>query len=455
MTEFPELPHGFVFGTATAAYQVEGAVEADGRGRSVWDTFCAQPGNIKDGETGEVACDHYHRHAEDVALMRDLGMDAYRFSLSWPRIQPEGTGAVNPAGLDFYDRLVDELLAAGISPVVTVYHWDLPQPLQDAGGWQSRATAQHLADYAAIVGARLGDRVRMWVPVNEPVVVAMFGYALGVHAPGLQLGARALPVAHHLLLGHGLATQALRAAGCHTIGTASNHAPTWPASDSTEDRAAAALYDTAYNWLFADPVLCGSYPDHFAEAMPGPVADDLHVISTPLDFYGINYYQPTVIGAPGATPAQSSPLAALPLPDGLPFEPRPLSGHPTTDFGWAVAPEGLTEVLQTFRDRYAGQLPPLYVTESGCAVHDVVGADGQVHDPRRTAYHRDHLRAVAAAIADGVDVRGYFVWSTMDNFEWAEGYRQRFGLVHVDFATLRRTPKDSYRWFQQLLAARP
>ncbi|MDF8264635.1 GH1 family beta-glucosidase [Luteipulveratus flavus] len=455
MSEFPTLPNGFVLGTATASYQVEGAVDEDGRGRSVWDTFCAEPDRIKNGETGDVACDHYHRYPEDVALMSELGMDAYRFSIAWPRVVPDGSGPVNPAGLDFYDRLVDSLLAAEITPAATLFHWDLPQALQDAGGWQSRDTAARLAEYATVVGERLGDRVGMWMPINEPVVVTMFGHALGVHAPGLALGFDALPVAHHLLLGHGLAVQALRAAGCSSIGIASNHAPTWPASSSPEDQEAAALYDTLVNRLFADPVLTGAYPEGLAEAMPGPVEDDLKVISSPLDWFGINYYQPSLVGAPGGGGAESPVLEGAPVPEGLPFEPRQLTGYDRTDFGWAVVPDGLREILVTFRERYGDALPPVYVTESGCSFHDVVDEHGQVHDERRVAYHREHLDAVAAAVDAGVDVRGYFVWSLLDNFEWAEGFTERFGLVHVDFETQHRTPKDSYRWFQQHLATRP
>ncbi|HWJ83263.1 MAG TPA: GH1 family beta-glucosidase [Nocardioides sp.] len=450
---FPQLPAGFRVGVATAAYQVEGAVHEDGRGPSIWDTFCAEPGRIRDGDTGEVACDHYHRCAEDVGLLRDLGVDAYRFSVAWPRVQPTGSGPANPAGLAFYDRLVDLLLEAGIAPAATLYHWDLPQALQDRGGWLSRDTAFRLADYAGVVADRLGDRVEMWMPLNEPVVVTLFGHAVGVHAPGLALGFDALPVAHHLLLGHGLAVQALRARGLGGIGIASNHAPTWPASSSDADREAAASYDTLVNWLFADPVLTGSYPDGLEAFMPGPVTEDLATIAEPLDWYGINYYQPTLVGAPGGGSQDSPVLEGAALPEGLPFEPRRIPGVPTTGFGWAVVPDGLREVLTLFRDRYGDRLPPLWVTESGCSSADVVGADGRVHDRLRVDYHREHLAAVARAIAEGVDVRGYFAWSLLDNFEWAEGYSQRFGLVHVDFATQQRTPKDSYAWFRDGLRA--
>ena len=453
MTDFPVLPAGFTYGVATAAYQVEGAVDEGGRGRSIWDTFCAEPGRIRNGDTGAVACDHYHRHAEDVALMAQLGVDVYRFSVAWPRIQPDGTGPANAEGLDFYDRLVDELLAAGITPAATLYHWDLPQALQDAGGWLSRDTSHRLAEYADLVARRLGDRVGMWMPLNEPVVVTMFGHALGTHAPGLALGFDALPVVHHLLLGHGLAVEALRGAGVDRIGIASNHQPAWAASDDPADRDAADLFATLTNWLFADPVLRGAYPEGFAEAMPGPVAEDLAVISAPLDWYGVNYYQPVLVGAPGRGGAGSPALEGA-VAAGLPFEPMQIPDVPTTDFGWAIVPDGLREMLVSLRRRYDDALPPLYVTESGCSFHDVVGDDGRVADQGRIDYHDAHLRAVADAIAAGVDVRGYFAWSLLDNFEWAEGYAERFGLVHVDYDTLARTPKDSFDWFRRLLAAR-
>ncbi|MFC6708073.1 GH1 family beta-glucosidase [Flexivirga alba] len=454
MPEIPDLPAGFTFGAATASYQIEGAVDEDGRGASVWDTFCAEPGRIKDGTTGAVACDHFHRYVDDVALMKDLGLDAYRFSIAWPRIQPSGQGPANQVGLDFYDRLVDELLAAGIEPAATLFHWDLPQALQDAGGWQSRETAGRLADYATLVGERLGDRVTRWMPLNEPVVVTLLGHALGIHAPGLQLGFDALPIAHHLLLGHGLAVQALRSAGATNIGIASNHAPTWPASDAPEDREAAALYDTIYNWIFADPILTGAYPDGFDGFMPGPVEEDLKIISSPLDFFGVNYYQPAVVAAPG-NPLPGNAIDEVgAMPEGMPFQVGQPRGFPTTGFGWSVVPDGLREILTTFQQRYGERLPPLYITENGCSYPDVVDADGSVHDAERTAYLGAHLEAVRQAIDAGVDVRGYFVWSILDNFEWAEGYGERFGLVHVDFATQRRTPKDSYRWLQEQLRGR-
>ncbi|GAA1531461.1 GH1 family beta-glucosidase [Kribbella lupini] len=442
--DLPDFGPDFRWGVSTSAYQIEGAATEGGRGPSAWDTFCAEPGRVLNGETGAVACDHYHRYGEDVALMRDLGVDTYRFSFSWPRIQPDGRGAVNAEGIGFYDWLVDELLAAGIQPAPTLFHWDTPQPLEDAGGWVQRDITERFADYAALLAARFADRVPLWITINEPVVLTMMGYAVGAHAPGLQLGFEALPVAHHQLLAHGRAVQALRAGGARTIGIASNHAPVWPASDAPEDVEAAGLYDTLVNWLFADPILLGRYPEGFAEAMPGPVAEDLQIISTPLDFFGLNHYAPTLVGAPTGA-ADVGATDGIPLPPGLPFEPRKLTGYPETDFGWPVVPEAFGEILQIFRQRYGDRLPPIYITENGCSY------DG-VDDQDRIAYLDGYVRALKIAIDDGLDVRGYFQWSLLDNFEWAAGYSQRFGLVHVDFETLERTPKASYAWYRDLIA---
>ncbi|TQF66328.1 beta-glucosidase [Rhodococcus spelaei] len=448
------FPQDFLWGVAAAAYQIEGAVDVDGRGRSIWDEFCERPAAVVGGETGAVATDHYHRYREDVALMRELGVDSYRLSVSWPRVQPTGSGAVNEAGLDFYERLVDELCAAGIKPAVTLFHWDLPQVLQDAGGWLNRDTAQRLAEYADIVGRRLGDRVHMWMPLNEPVVHTLYGHALGVHAPGLELGFGALQAAHHQLLGHGLSVQALRAAGCDNIGIASNHAPVHAASESEADTEAADIYDHIVNWTFADPVLRGSYPaEELAAILQGPVDEDLRVISQPLDWFGINYYEPTVIAAPTSDDGSTGVLE-VDLPPGMPFQPVALEGYERTDFGWPIVPAGLREIVSIFADRYGDALPPIYVTESGASFHDPdPDGDGRVRDDKRIGYHRDHLAALGQAMDDGVDVRGYFVWSIMDNFEWAAGYRERFGLVHVDYETLTRTPKDSYYWYRDLIAA--
>jgi beta-glucosidase len=450
---YPQLPRGFRFGTSTASYQIEGGADEGGRGPTVWDTFCAEPGRIKDGSSGAVACDHFHRYAEDVALMKRLGVGGYRFSIAWSRVQPTGAGPVNEAGLGFYDRLVDELLGAGVRPMATLFHWDLPQALETPaaggpGGWLDRATAERFGEYAAIVGERLGDRVEHWVPVNEPNVVTLLGYGIGMHAPGRTLMLDALPVAHHLLLGHGLAVQALRSAGARSVGTATNHSPVRAASDSAEDRAAAAAYDVLWNRLFADPVLLGSYPEGLAASMPGPVEEDLRLIGAPLDFYGLNYYNPTAVRAPTGTAAEGGPA----LPAGLPFEFAALAGYPTTDFGWPIVPDGLREQILLLGERYP-DLPPLYVTESGCSFGTGPDAEGVVDDQPRIDYHDAHLRAVAAAVREGADVRGYYAWSLLDNFEWAEGYSQRFGLVWIDYRTQQRIPKRSFDWYAGLIAA--
>jgi beta-glucosidase len=438
----PAFPPGFAWGVATAAYQIEGAVATDGRGDSIWDTFCRKPGVIRDGHTGDVACDHYHRWAQDVELMADLGITAYRFSIAWPRVQPGGKGPANEAGLDFYERLTDALLAAGITPVPTLYHWDLPQPLEDEDGWLSRDTASRFADYASLAAGRLADRIGLWITLNEPFVVTAFGYALGIHAPGKALMTGALPTAHYQLLGHGLATTALRAAGARHVMITNNYSPAWAASDSAADVAAAASYDVLQNRLFTDPVLLGRYPDLGAFGV-GPdgmdcVADgDLAAIAVPVDGIGVNYYNPTRLSA---------------LPDSpLPFQMEPIGGYPLTAFGWPVIPAGLTELLTSMRDRYGAALPPLYITENGCSVADEVAADGTVDDQARIGYLDGHLRAVHDAIGAGVDVRGYFEWTFTDNFEWTEGYHQRFGLVFTDFETQRRTPKASFAWYRDLI----
>jgi beta-glucosidase len=441
---FPRFPPDFAWGVATAAYQIEGAVADDGRGASVWDTFCRQPGVIRDGQTGDVADDHYHRWPEDIALMAELGIGTYRFSIAWPRIQPRGSGAINTAGLDFYDRLTDGLLARGITPLPTLYHWDLPQPLEDAGGWMTRDTAYRFAEYAGKTAERLADRIPAWITLNEPFVVTAFGYALGIHAPGKALLLDALPTAHHQLLGHGLATAALRAAGARQVAITNNYSPAWPASESAADVAATAAYDALHNRMFTDPVLLGRYPDLTAFGIGAAGMDcvrdgDLAVISAPVDALGVNYYTPTRLSAP----PHDSPL---------PFEMEAIPGYPVTAFGWPVIPAGLTQLLTTLAKRYAGLLPPVYITENGCSVADEPDANGTIDDQPRIAYLDGHIRAVADAMRAGVDVRGYLVWSLLDNFEWAEGYHQRFGLVHVDFATQRRTPKASFTWYRDMIA---
>lgn len=432
----PQFPHDFLWGVSTSAHQIEGATDA--RLPSVWDAFTAQPGRVKDGSTAAVACDHYHRYGEDVELIAGLGVGAYRFSVSWPRV-------MSPGGLDFYDRLVDALCAAGVQPVPTLFHWDTPLSVEEAGGWLRRDTASLFADYAAQVADRIGDRVRKWITLNEPAEHTLLGHALGQHAPGRQLLFDALPVAHHQLLAHGLAVRALRAAGATDIGIANSHGPTWPASDDPADREAADFYDVLLNRLFADPLLLGAYPEGIGDLMPGDVDADLKVIAEPVDWYGINFYQPTKVGAP-LTSGEATEFSGLTLPPELPFSPREIEGYPVTDFGWPVVPEALTELLLAFRDRYGDRLPPLVITENGCSYEGV-------DDQERIAYLGGHLRALHRALEAGVDVRGYFVWSLMDNFEWAEGYARRFGLVHVDYATLERTPKASYHWLRDVLRA--
>ncbi len=439
--QYPQLPPGFRFGTSTAAYQIEGAISEDGRGPSIWDAFTAQPGRIKDGSSGEVACDHYHRLDEDVALLKRLGAPGYRFSIAWPRIQPSGRGEPNAAGLDFYDRLIDKLLAAGVQPMATLYHWDLPQALEDDGGWLNRSTIDRFADYAAIVGERYADRVEHWIPVNEPNVVTMLGYSIGMHAPGRTLMFDALPVAHHLLVAHGRAAIALREAGATSVGCANNHAPMWPASDEPADVGATKLFDAMWNGMFLEPMLLGRYPADLWPLLEDVVrTGDLATIRQPLDFYGVNYYNPMKIGA---APEEAE----------MPFEFRELVGYPTTDFDWPVVPDALREWLIMFRARFRAALPPIMITESGCSYGMGPDADGVVDDQPRIDYLDAHLRAVAEAIQRGVDVRGYYTWSLMDNFEWNEGYTQRFGLVHVDYDTQVRTPKRSFQWYADLIAA--
>ena len=439
----PQLPPGFVLGTSAAAYPIEGAVSEDGRGPSIWDTFTAEPGRIADGSSGAEACDHYHRMPEDVALMKQLGAGGYRFSIAWPRIQPTGRGQVNAAGLAFYDRLVDELLEAGVEPMATLYHWDLPQALQDDGGWLNRDTIERFAEYADLVGTALADRVAHWIPVNEPNMVTLLGHGTGVHAPGRAMVFEALPVAHHLLVAHGRAAIALRAAGATSVGCANNHAPIWPASDSDADVGAAKLFDAIWNGMFLEGMLLGRYPIDLKPLLEHVVhPTDSATIRQPLDFYGVNYYNPLKVAAAPETADQ-------------PFEMLDVIGHPTTDFGWPIVPDALREWLIMFRARYRAALPPIVITESGCSFDDVPDEHGVVDDQRRIDYLDAHLKAVATAIQRGVDIRGYYCWSLLDNFEWAEGYTQRFGLVHVDHETQARTPKKSFEWYCEVIAAQP
>lgn len=448
--DFPaaSFPPGFVWGAATAAYQVEGAVAEDGRGPSIWDTFSHTPGRVRNGDTGDVAVDHYHRYREDVALMRDLGLGGYRFSLAWPRLQPTGSGPVNRAGLDFYSRLVDELLEAGIEPWVTLYHWDLPQPLEDAGGWPARDTVDRFTDYALLALDALGDRVRFWTTFNEPWCTAFLGYASGVHAPGRTDPAAALTTVRHLLLAHGQATRALRSAGAEQVGITLNLYAVSAASPTPADQDARRRIDALSNRLFLEPLVDGRWPaDLLADLEPAGLADalvgptpeaDLATIAAPLDLLGINYYSRHTVAGDG-TPGQA------PEYPGSTHVRFTNPGYPTTHLDWPVDPAGLTEVLTWVADRAPGL--PLYVTENGACYADQVLDGGRVADWDRIAYLAGHLGACAAALDRGVPLRGYFAWSLLDNFEWAWGYEKRFGLVHVDYDTLARTPKLSADWY--------
>jgi len=454
------MPAGFTMGVSTAAFQIEGAVRDDGRGPSTWDEFMAQPGRIADGSNASVAADHYHRYREDVELMKQLGVDSYRFSLGWPRIQPGGTGSPNKAGVAFYDRLLDELLAAGIRPMATLFHWDMPEPLQHRGGWMHRDTAYRFADFALLAGEAFGDRISTWVTINEPTTVTLNGYALGVHAPGATLMFDALLAAHHQLLGHGLAVQALRSVGvAGGIGITNVHSPVVPAKDNFLTRQYAEVFDLVHNRIYADPVLLGRYPKFpflarkQFKALHDVDSDDLKTISQPLDFYGLNYYMPTRIGAGGPPDASTPDGGSAEGMRELPFHLAAWPEYPSTAFGWPIAPEFLSETLRDYGQRYEGALPPVYITEGGASFHDVPDSYGAIHDTDRIDYLAGHL-AAAFAGAPGVDVRGYYVWTLMDNWEWAAGFAEKFGLVSVDPRTQDRTPKASYRWLQKVLGAR-
>jgi beta-glucosidase len=454
----PTFPPGFLWGAATAAYQIEGAAAELGRTPSIWDTFSRTPGKTVDGDTGDVACDHVHRYRDDVALMAELGLKSYRFSISWPRVQPGGSGPVNRPGLDFYSRLVDELRAADIEPWVTLYHWDLPQELEDAGGWPARDTAGRFADYAALVHGALGDRVRYWTTLNEPWCSAFLGYASGAHAPGRQNTEDGLRAAHHLMLGHGLATEAIRAGRPEAqVGITLNLYAISPADAESEgDRDAARRIDGLANRFFLDPVLKGQYP-HDVKQDLAQVSDfsfvhegDLSTIAAPLSMLGVNYYSRHVVAAPDpASPPQQYWRAPTNWPgsESVRFLTRP--GWPATQMGWEVDAPGLTETLVNVSREYPGV--PLYVTENGCAYEDVVGSDGNVDDRERVAYFDAHLRACLDAIDQGVPLAGYFAWSLLDNFEWAWGYTRRFGLVYVDYATQRRIVKSSGRRYFEVI----
>ncbi|GAA5141713.1 GH1 family beta-glucosidase [Nocardioides marinquilinus] len=462
-----QFPAGFGWGAATAAFQIEGAAAEDGRTPSIWDTYARVPGAVVGGDTGDVACDHYHRYRDDVALLRELNLGHYRFSVAWPRVRPDG-GAVNEAGLDFYRRLVDELLAAGITPWITLYHWDLPQALEDTGGWTTRDTAHRFVDYARTVNDALGDRVPTITTMNEPWCSAFLGHTSGRHAPGRREGAAGLVAAHHLLLGHGLAVQALRADGTDAdLGITLNLTVADPADPTDElDHDAARRVDGLFNRVFLDPLLRGRLPDDVLADTAALTFDgrpwhdvvhdgDLAVIGSRLDVLGVNYYNGAAhSGRPHPAPDDGG-VRHPDLPSGSPFPgaehvTEVSRGLPRTGMGWEVQPEGLTRLLVRLREEY--DVPPIWITENGAAYPDAV-VDGHVDDQGRLAYVAAHLRALHEAMAAGVDVRGYFAWSLLDNFEWAYGYGQRFGLVHVDYETQVRTPKASARWYARVAAS--
>ncbi len=446
------FPAGFVWGAATAAYQIEGASRADGKGPSIWDTFCRLPGRVAGGATGDIAIDHLHHHQADLALIADMGFDAYRFSISWPRVLPEGKGAANSRGLGLYDQLVDEMLDVGLTPYPTLYHWDLPQALQDAGGWAEREVTERFADFAGLVAARLGDRVTHWATLNEPWCSAYLGYYVGVHAPGRQDAREAVSAAHHLLVAHGLGTEAIRAARPDSrVGVVLNVAPVIGRDGVSTDTV--RRVDGLRNRWFLDAVLTGAYPTDVLEDLE-PVLDgvilggDLEVIAAPLDWLGVNYYHDLVLGAGG------DPTRPWPYPFTGPAQ-MVADTSLITDLDWPVTPHGLVDLLTWMRDTYP-TLPPVAITENGAAFDDPV-IDGHIADDRRITYLDAHLGALETAIDKGVDVWGYFVWSAFDNFEWSEGYRPRFGVIHVDYDTMVRTAKDSALWLRDVMSrgARP
>ena len=434
----PQQPRPpFIWGVSTSSYQIEGATGEDGRGASIWDTYCRQPGRIANGDTGDVACDHYHRYAEDIGLMRQLGIDAYRFSVAWPRVMPTGIGRTNEAGLSFYDRLIDALIAAGIEPWLCLYHWDLPQALEDRGGWSNRDSAQWFADYADLIGRRYGDRVKRFATFNEPSVFTLFGYCLGGSAPGLSDHAMLLRAIHHVNLAHGAAIDRLRATVRHaSLGAIHNCQPCRPAGGKPEDLLAAQTLDAYWNGAFPDPQLLGRYPPLLVDAIaPYQHPDDFARICRPVDWFGLNHYSPHYVVAGSGNPL------------GIAFASAP-ANVARSGMGWPVEPEAFRETLIDMHHRYR---LPIYVLENGTAVVDQIDATGEVSDPSRIDYLRAYTNAMFDAIAAGADVRGYFVWSLLDNFEWGSGYGPRFGLVYVDYPTQRRIPKASFRWYADLI----
>ena len=442
MTELYKFPAGFLWGSATSAYQIEGSPLADGAGPSIWQRFSRTQGRMVNGDTGDVACDHYHRYAEDIQLMRGIGLNAYRFSISWSRVLPEGTGRVNERGLDFYRRLVDALRETGIRPMATLYHWDLPAALDDRGGWLNRDIASWFAEYAEVMFRALDDRVEWWATLNEPWVVSDGGYLQGTLAPGHRGLFEAPIVSHNLLRAHGAALLAYRSVGKHAIGLVVNLEPKYPHSRSEDDRAAVKRADAYMNRYYLDPVFFGAYPEElaemFGEAWPSFPASDFDEIRQPVDFIGINYYKRGVTKADPDTIVERA--TRVQPPDSI---------YTTTD--WEVYAPGLTDILTWFRERYGAT--PVYITENGAAFYDPPAAiDDIVEDPLRVHYLREHVVAVGRAMESGVDVRGYFVWSLLDNLEWSHGYTKRFGIVHVDFATLKRTMKRSALVYREIIA---
>jgi len=428
------FPREFLWGASTAAYQIEGAWDEDGKGESIWDRFSHTAGNITNDNNGDRACDHYHRLGEDTGIMARLGLEAYRFSISWPRVLPQGRGAINSRGLDFYDRLVDELLAAEIVPFVTLYHWDLPQAIEEEGGWQNRDTGRLFADYAAVVAKRLGDRVKNWITINEPWVYSHLGYASGEHAPGIKSRKTALAVGHNLLVAHGRAVQALRSCMSDAeVGIALDLSPYEPAGDSAEDKEMAERSWAHGGRWFLEPVFKAHYPGRAFRELKGdaPAAapGDMALISQSLDFLGVNYYFRTLVGRAG-------PLSQVP-------------GSEYTEMGWEIHAPALRRLLVRISQEY--DLPDLYITENGAAFADRLNKGGRIEDQDRICFLRNHLLQARIAMEEGVNLKGYFAWSLMDNFEWAHGYTKRFGLVHVDFKTLKRTIKDSGLWFAEVI----
>ena len=459
------FPEGFVWGASTASYQIEGGADADDRGESIWDRFSHTPGKVLNGDTGDVACDHYHRWPEDIALMQRLGLRNYRMSIAWPRIVPQGSGAVNSAGLDFYDRLIDGLLAAGIDPWVTLYHWDLPQALQDAGGWSNRETVERFVEYTDVVTRRFGDRVQNWMTINEPWVISVIGHLWGIFAPGERSWDATVATAHHVLLAHGKAMPVIRANVPEAnAGIVLNLNHVYAASDDPADVAAAARADVFHNRWWLDPLAGRGYPDELlarvGQHLPEIHADDMATIAAPTDFLAINNYSPHYAGARTGAPAIVAPSAPSEAHKGDDsaadrFDYRGIDRPdlPRTDMGWLIEPRGLRDLLLCLQRDYP-EFGPYYVTENGAAYQDPAPIDGTVHDPQRTAYLHGHIGAVGEAIAGGADVDGYFVWSLLDNFEWAQGYHDRFGIVHIDYgATVDRTIKESGWWYRDVIAA--